>query len=369
MARNEARLQIDLWQEGLDGLGPHAKLMYCVLLTEPTVNHAGVGAWRQSRWARNASLTAAETAKALDELIDGDFVLIDTDKEEFLVRTLIRNDGVADQPYVLKGALAAALGVKSKRIRWVLAQELRKLPPKRPNGKSKSGKTVVYPDPHGVADVLDPPGSPAPRDPHERVSKGSQDPPETHPTEKGFETQSSDSGVGEGVGEVVISSPVVTSVGAAKTRGSRIPEDFKVTPDMVEWARRECPLVDGRFHTQQFIDYWMAQPGKSAVKLDWKRTWQRWMRKEQNDLARRPGAHLRSVPTYTSNDPETAYAQLLAQADAREAARLIGGSWADDAKPPSDPTPYSEWMQARRREFIAANADRIRAALTERRTG
>lgn len=190
MARSEARLQFGMWRAGLDGLGPLAKLVYCVLLTEPTLNHCGVGAVRMSRWAKDASLTIADTEKALQELIDGQFVVIDDDTEEVFVRTLIRNDGVASQPYVLKGALREAVLTASPAIRRALASELRKLPPKAPDGVSKAGKRVVYPDPHATADELWPDLPPPPpkpsrkgpetlfdEDPSETLSKGSSSNP------------------------------------------------------------------------------------------------------------------------------------------------------------------------------------------------
>ena len=251
MARSEARLQIDLWREGLDGLGAHAKLMYCVLLTEPTLNHAGVGAVRESRWARNASLTAAEAGKALEELTDTGHVVIDEDTEELLVRTLIRRDGVADQPYVLKGALKAALAAKSPHIRWVLAQELRKLPPKRPDGMSKAGKKVVYPDPHAAADVLAPPGSQPPPDTHPRATRhpsetlfeGSVEGLDTHPSEKGLDTHSKGKGEGEGEGD--ISSSVATSVtrtAGAQPRADAASADTKIAQEITRAYAERVPL-------------------------------------------------------------------------------------------------------------------------------
>ncbi|MGH3771893.1 MAG: hypothetical protein ACRDRW_10925 [Pseudonocardiaceae bacterium] len=42
-------------------------------------------------------------------------------------------------------------------------------------------------------------------------------------------------------------------------RATRIPEDFTVTTDMVDWARRNAPHVDGRYETAQFRDYWRPQ--------------------------------------------------------------------------------------------------------------
>lgn len=267
MARSEARLKFDMWLDGLSQLGPHAKLLYVVVLTEPTLNHAGIGAVRTSRWARCAGLTEEEMTKALAELTSGNFVLVDEDTEEVFVRTLIRNDGVADQPYVLKGALRAALVTSSKTLRVALASELRKLPPRRPDGTSKSGKTVTYPDPHAIADVLDPQPSTNTRKSVETLSEGSRNPAQ-NPSE-------SPHGGGGGGG-------VVTSVGgsvakAAQKRGTRIPENFTPTPEMVQWARDRVPSVDGRRETEKFVNWFVSAPGSKGVKLDWVRTWKNWM--------------------------------------------------------------------------------------------
>jgi hypothetical protein len=213
-----------MWRTGLDGYSAHAKLLYAVLLTEPTLNHCGVGAVRLSRWAKDASLTIAETEKALAELCDGNpimaKVVVDDDTDEVFVRTLIRNDGVASQPYVLKGALREAVHAQSPLVRWVLAAELRKLPPRPPDGLATNGRKVVYPDPHATADVLAPDGSPPP----EGAVDGDGEAENTLFGRKGFERVSSDSsteserlrGGGGGGG---ISQSVATSV--EKTAASR----------------------------------------------------------------------------------------------------------------------------------------------------
>jgi hypothetical protein len=78
-------------------------------------------------------------------------------------------------------------------------------------------------------------------------------------------------------------------------RGTRIPDDFAVTAEMVAWARAETPDVDGRFETGAFIDFWRGKTGKDATKHDWPATWRNWMRKAQKDAAARnarfrPGA-------------------------------------------------------------------------------
>lgn len=60
-------------------------------------------------------------------------------------------------------------------------------------------------------------------------------------------------------------------------RGKRIPADFAVTPDMVTWARANCPGVDGQRQTQKFINHFTAKTGRDATKLDWVATWRNWM--------------------------------------------------------------------------------------------
>jgi hypothetical protein len=71
-------------------------------------------------------------------------------------------------------------------------------------------------------------------------------------------------------------------------RGTRIPEDFAttkhITPELVEWARTECPDVDARWATASFVDHFSAAPGQRGVKLDWVKTWKNWMRREQEKM-------------------------------------------------------------------------------------
>lgn len=63
----------------------------------------------------------------------------------------------------------------------------------------------------------------------------------------------------------------------ARRRATRLPDDFTVTPEMVDWARSKCPHVDGGRETEKFVNYWTAASGKNAAKLDWAATWRNWM--------------------------------------------------------------------------------------------
>ena len=68
-----------------------------------------------------------------------------------------------------------------------------------------------------------------------------------------------------------------TSSSSRAKRGQRIPDDFTVSSEMVEWARAKVPHVDGRRETEKFINYWQAASGQKAVKRDWPATWRNWM--------------------------------------------------------------------------------------------
>jgi len=81
-----------------------------------------------------------------------------------------------------------------------------------------------------------------------------------------------------------------------KARGTRIPDPFNITPEMLAWAGAKTPNIDVDKITEKFIDYWRAVPGQRGVKLDWVSTWRNWMR-DDNDkagprAAARPGSSL-----------------------------------------------------------------------------
>lgn len=67
----------------------------------------------------------------------------------------------------------------------------------------------------------------------------------------------------------------------AATRGTRIPDDFAITPEMVAWARTDCPDVDGKVETAAFIDWATSAPGSKGVKRNWVAAWRNWLRREQ----------------------------------------------------------------------------------------
>lgn len=159
MARSQANIQFSIW-EGLKGASPMAKLVYHRLLTEETMTQCGVGALLVDQFADDLELPLELVNELLDELEAKRYAYVDRDAHRFLVRTLIRRDGIANVPNVLWAAVRAAKMVRSKKLRRVLAAELRKLPPKPPDKVTpvpgKPDRIYVYPDPHATADEIDP---------------------------------------------------------------------------------------------------------------------------------------------------------------------------------------------------------------------
>lgn len=96
-----------------------------------------------------------------------------------------------------------------------------------------------------------------------------------------------------------------------RKRGTRLPVDFTVTPDMVEWARSEAPDVDGRRATAAFMDHFRGAPGQKGVKRDWVATWRNWMRRDQSEVDRRRPKPGGAQPRPSTTDRAVAQAEML----------------------------------------------------------
>lgn len=80
----------------------------------------------------------------------------------------------------------------------------------------------------------------------------------------------------------VVVGVVVGAVGAAD-RGTRLPKDWALTTEQIEWAIGAQPTWDAEHALEvgaSFRDYWTAKAGRDGVKLDWDATWRNWVRKE-----------------------------------------------------------------------------------------
>ena len=74
-------------------------------------------------------------------------------------------------------------------------------------------------------------------------------------------------------------------------KGTRLPEDWWPSQQLFHWAMKERPEFDlQELHklTEDFKDYWLSLAGKQALKVDWNRTYMRWIRNAWQKPGRRP---------------------------------------------------------------------------------
>jgi hypothetical protein len=64
-----------------------------------------------------------------------------------------------------------------------------------------------------------------------------------------------------------------------KTRATRIPDEWTLTPDLVAYAEAQLPNVDAVKLAEAFTDYWRAAAGEKARKADWNACWRTWVRR------------------------------------------------------------------------------------------
>ncbi|WP_408930783.1 hypothetical protein ACKFR8_05215 [Corynebacterium axilliensis] len=135
--RDFAQIKLSIWNDDafLD-LSNNAQLLYFVLISHPTMNRAGVGTWHAGRLSGMcASWTRQDVERAACELIDGRFIVVDEDTDEFLVRTFVRHDGLMKQRNLATTMAREFAAVGSRSIKGVVVWELRRLHEEHPEFK------------------------------------------------------------------------------------------------------------------------------------------------------------------------------------------------------------------------------------------
>lgn len=200
MSRNHGRLLTEILSDpDFQTLSEGAQRLYMILLPQRDLNTAGILSINYRRWSRSCSTTTPEYIRELaHELHDRRYVLLDEDTEEAFIRSLIRRDGITQQPQMMKNALRMAAQVESLRLRAEMAAELRRL------GREDASATADAIDPGGPPPNGPPTDSPngatnlSPIQAHGSLPEPSADPERSH-----TEACAQVGGVGVGVGVVV----------------------------------------------------------------------------------------------------------------------------------------------------------------------
>ena len=72
-----------------------------------------------------------------------------------------------------------------------------------------------------------------------------------------------------------------------RKRGTRLNDNFEVTPEMVAWAQEKAPDVNGKRATEMFKHYYQSKSGQAGVRKDWVHAWRLWLLKDQQHAEER----------------------------------------------------------------------------------
>lgn len=129
MAGDFAKIYNTVWADAdFRALTRGQQWLYWALYSQPEMNYAGVLTTTDRR------LTGCAAGFTLDELYEDmavlekrDYIVVDDEHDEILVRTYIKWDDAWRTPNVLIAILRAAVGVRSPKLRARLAEELARL--------------------------------------------------------------------------------------------------------------------------------------------------------------------------------------------------------------------------------------------------
>jgi hypothetical protein len=129
MARDHARIRVDIWaDEDWRDLPSVSQWLYMCLLSSPSLNFCGVTDWRPARIAAlNAEMKAYDVEYAAAWLEAGEFLVIDRDTEEVLIRSWVKHDGLVSSPNMSKAMVKAHAAIGSGILRAVIVDQLERL--------------------------------------------------------------------------------------------------------------------------------------------------------------------------------------------------------------------------------------------------
>lgn len=191
MANSIGALKESIWRDrDFRALPRTAQATYAQLISQKELDRAGILPLLVPKWAKGCDdFSEEEFWQDLEVLQVRRFAFFDTDTDELFVRSYMRACEVVRYPNILKNALRCAAMVGSERLRFELAQELRRL------GRAEAVR---------VADEIEPEGF---ENRSETLSPSSETVPE--PLNRS-ETPTEPQGYGTGSGKGSFS-PLVTS--------------------------------------------------------------------------------------------------------------------------------------------------------------
>lgn len=129
MARHYGKMSCEIWRnDDYLALSINAMFVYQMLVEQPEVTSAGTLAITLKRWT-NHFTGRVDVVAAIKELaeVEAQFVVVDWDTEELLIRTFVKHDGGATNDNRVKAMKECAKAIRSAEIVTAIALELDKL--------------------------------------------------------------------------------------------------------------------------------------------------------------------------------------------------------------------------------------------------
>lgn len=208
MANSIGALKESIWRDrDFRALPRTAQATYAQLISQKELDRAGMLPLLVPKWVKGCDdFSEEEFWQDLEVLQARRFVFFDSDTDELFVRSYMRTCEVVRYPNILKNALRCAGMVASERLRFELAQELRRL------GRAEASR---------VADEIEPEGF---ENRSETLSPSSETVPE--PLNRS-ETIPEPQGMGTGTGKRSVSSLVTFREGdGANSAEVKDPQPF-----------------------------------------------------------------------------------------------------------------------------------------------
>lgn len=142
--KDHARINLDIWGDDawLD-CEPDAQHLYMVLWTSPQLSYCGAGDWNPGRIATRSKGWTPEAVEIAGAKLSRDlFLIIDTDTDEFLMRSWVKHDGLWRTPNMAVSVANARAELASRTLRGIVVHEVTKIRAKNPESSSWTREAV-----------------------------------------------------------------------------------------------------------------------------------------------------------------------------------------------------------------------------------
>lgn len=272
MPRDHTRINLDIWgdDDWLD-LSAGAQHLYFVLCTWPS-SLCGGGDWQPRKVAARAKgWTVPDVLDAAEELVAGEFTLIDLDTEEYLLRSWIKHDGLYRVQNMAVSVANARAALASRTLRGVVVHEVSKLRASEPTLESWKKDAVVKMLDQKAID----PSTVEWSSPWDSSSASSWASGKASPKDSP-QTSSSDSSRATPTNAPTPNSCSAKEEESTRKRATRLSKDYMPSKLVIDAMKAECPNVDFEAEHRKFIDYYL---GTGKPMKDWDATWRNWIRR------------------------------------------------------------------------------------------